>query len=253
MATIRHRIAALLLLASAAAAQAAGGTPREATAALLFSYRVASPDAFDPAYADHLAWHRAHRDHLIWYGWYVIAGARAGTFVNGTFGSRFEAIDRRPDPRGDAANLSVTAARHSEIMKYDVWRLWPEASTAFTLEDRAPTAMVEALELSVAPEQAAAFETLLTRLAAARREPGGLGWTWYRATTGGTHPSYLILIPRPNWASLGDRPQTLGGLAARAYAVDSAQAAALDRMTSTLASELWRYRADLSYFPAPQQ
>lgn len=221
----------------------------EPTAALLYAYHVASPALFDAAYADHLEWHRRQRDQLTWYAWYVIAGRRTGQFVDGAFGSRFEAFDRRPDPRGDAAHFAQGAAGHSRPAQTSAWQLWPEASTVFTLEQRTPTAMVDLLLIEVEPARADAFEAHLLRLAGGGSAPSDGGWTWYRSRSGSAHPGYMVMIPRRSWAALEDRPQSLGALAAARYGVRREDGAPLDAMVRRLESETWRYRADLSYFP----
>lgn len=239
-----------MIMASTHEADAMAGQARAGTAGFLYSYRVDSPASFDPAYAAHLEWHRRHDDHLAWYGWYVIAGARTGMFVDGTFGSRLEAVDRRPDPAGDGRDFATGAALHSQPVGNSAWLLWPEVSTSFTLEDRQPTPMVEVLQLAVEPARAAEFEALLSRLAAAHGSRPGTGWTWYRLLAGGAHPSYLVMIPLLHWADFEDRPRSLAAFAAQAYGRDLRQAGALDGMIRNHESEIWRYRADLSYFPA---
>src|SRR4051794_15947263 len=85
-------------------------------AALLFAYRISDAEKFDAAYRDHLSW---HHDHLAWYGWYVIAGARTGMFIDGTFGGDFAAIDLRPDPKGDAEHFLRGAAHYSTAVLYN--------------------------------------------------------------------------------------------------------------------------------------
>jgi len=217
----------------------------ENRAALLFAYRISDAPKFDAAYREHLGWHRDHQDHLTWYGWYVIAGARTGMFVDGTFGGDFAAIDRRPDPAGDAQHFLSGAALHSTAVVYNAWTLWPGPSTDFSLEDQKPTAMIDALLVTPRSGEARAFERAL--LGAARnRGNGRFRWTWYRAAAGAMLPSYLVLIPRDNWAMLAGRPATIGGLAAAAFRMNAADIERLDALVANVEAETWRYRPDLS-------
>ena len=229
---------------------AGAAAERAPTAALLFSYRISEPAQFNAAYADHLEWHRRQRDHLIWYGWYVVAGDRTGMFLDGTFGSAFEAIDRRPNLREDAEHFANGAALHSQPVQYGAWESWPGASTTFSLEDRAPTPFVEALRLVVEPSRSEEFEALLSRLAARPRPGRALAWAWYRNTVGQADNTYLVLIPRRSWAELALRPRSLAAMAASAYGSPAREAARLAGFVRSLDSELWAYRSDLSYFPA---
>lgn len=235
-----------LITASAAPALPA----REASVGLLFAYHIDAQAEFDAAYRDHLEWHRKKKDHLSWYGWYVIAGGRTGMFMDGTFGSGFEAIDRRPAIAEDARHFAEGAALHSRPAANSVWQLWPEVSTVFSLEDQHPAPLLQVLELRVEPSRLADFERLLTTLSARRRLTPGLGWTWYRGSAGSVHPAFLIMIPRKSWSEFANGTMTLGAFAEQAYGrLPGKRSVALDKMTALLASEVWRYRADLSYFP----
>lgn len=218
-------------------------------AALLFAYRISDAQKFDEEYREHLGWHRDHNDHLAWYGWYVIAGQRTGMFVDGTFGSDFAAIDRRPDLKEDAVHFREGAARYSTPVQYSAWALWRGPSNDFSLEDQKPTPFIDALVATVRYGETQRFERALEK-AGRGSAANGLHWTWYRATAGEKMSSYLILVPRRNWAELAGRPLTLGGMAAKAYGLGEAEAHALDKLIDTVEMETWSYRADLSLFPA---
>ena len=166
------------------AGSAAAADSRNDRAALLFAYRISDAQKFDAAYREHLGWHRDHHDHLTWYGWYVVMGARTGMFIDGTFGSDFAAIDRRPDPKGDAEHFLSGAAHHSTAIVYNAWALWPAPSTGFSLEDQQPTPFVDAMFVTPKPGEAQAFEPALAGASHNVDRPG-LRWTWYRAAGGG--------------------------------------------------------------------
>lgn len=236
------------LLLAAVSAVAAQGAARPATAAQLYSYEVEA-ERFDPAYRAHLDWHRAAKDHLVWYGWTVAGGASPGRFVDGTFGSSLADIDRRPNPAEDGKHFATNVAAYAKPLATTTWQLWPEVSTAFLLEDRTPSAMVDVLTVEVLPGASARFEAALHALADRRGQDAKLGWTWYRAQVGQRLPSYLVMIPRRNWADLEGRGQSISAIAGAALGVAPSDAAALDAMVERISSEVWRYRADLSYFP----
>lgn len=238
------------LTAIALAAALASGPARAQTqqAAFLFTYDIdrGQQAAFEAGYAAHLKWHAAHRDALPWFGWYVTSGARTGLFVDGTFGIPFAAMDARPDPAGDGADMAARVLPYAKARAYSAYALWAEPSTTRSLEDRRPTPELDAYDLSVAPGDVAAFETAL--LASARAGKGRLGWTWYRLAGGGELGSYLALVPRRTWADLADRPADLAGLIAAAYGPgpDAARAAALVKRVQV---ETWSYKPELSRLP----
>jgi hypothetical protein len=221
---------------------------RNDRAALLFAYHISDAAKFDAAYRAHLEWHRAHQDHLAWYGWYVIAGARTGMFVDGTFGSDFAAIDRRPALAEDAADFAGGAAQHSTVALYNAWALWPQPSTDFSLEDQQPSPMLDVLFVTPKSGAARAFEEALGK--AARRDSASpLDWTWYRAAAGDVMPSYMVLMPRRSWAELSGRPRSVGQLASAALGLNAADADRIDSLVERATAETWRYRADLSLMP----
>lgn len=201
-----------------------------AQAAFLFAYDVdrGKEDAFEAGYVAHLGWHAQHGDTLPWYGWYVTSGPRTGLFIDGTFGIPFAAMDKRVDPAGDGADMEVKVLPFAKPQNYSALELWPEVSTATTLEDRKPTTVLDAFSVTVPPKDVAAFETAL------RAQPRGQPVTWYRTVTGGPTGSYLALVPRQTWADLAGRSNPLGNAAA---------------LTETVEVESWSYRPQLSRIP----
>ncbi len=204
-----------------------------AQAAFLFAYDVdrGKEDAFEAGYAAHLEWHAAHGDTLPWYGWFVTSGPRVGVFVDGTFGIPFEAMDHRVDPAGDGADMTAKVLPFAKARTYSALELWPEGGVSRTLEERSPSAVLDVFTIRVAPAKVAAFEKIVTDAGRRTVVPAA----WYRLVTGGPVGSYLVLVPRRNWADLSSRPRAL-----------PTEAAAL---TESVEVETWSYRSKLSRLP----
>lgn len=215
-------------------------------AALLYAYEIdrGEGEAFEAGYKAHLDWHRGRNDRLVWYGWYVVAGARVGAFVDGTFGADFADVDARPALKEDGAHFTEHVAPYASPTRYAVYELWGGPSTAPTLEDRDPSRYLDAYFLEVAPAEAAAFEK---RLASLPKSNAPLAW--YRAGPGAPAPGYMLLAPRRDWASFAGRGVSFGDLIRAAYNADEADVAALARSIGKIDSEIWAYRPDLSYIP----
>lgn len=210
------------------------GSSAHGQAAFLFAYDVdrGKQEAFETGYIAHLDWHAAHGDSLPWYGWYVTSGPRTGLFIDGTFGIPFEAMDRRVDPAGDGADMTAKVLPFARARIYSTLELWPEVSTARTLEDRRPTAALDAFTVTVAPANVAAFEAALST------ESKGRPIAWYRTVSGGPAGSYLALAPRQAWADLVQRPRNpLAPLGKAAALVENMEI------------ESWSYRPKLSRLP----
>lgn len=243
-----------LAVALASAAPVAAGDVasrlRAATAAHLFGYYPKQGDAarFDAGYRRHLQWHRAHRDPLPWYGWYVQDGARRGMFVDGSFGAAFAAFDARVDPAGDAADASRNVTAFADPAFRASYRLRPELSTGFPLEDRRPSARLQVFRYALRPGSSARFEAALR---AARetllRRPGAPAHTWYALVSGGRTPGFLLLVAGTGWA---DHDAADAGMEALLAA--AGHASALEDYAASVEaveSESWVYREDLSYLP----
>jgi hypothetical protein len=205
-----------------------------AQAAFLFSYDVdrGKEEAFEAGYAAHLGWHADHGDKLPWYGWYVTSGPRTGLFIDGTFGVPFEAMDHRVDPAGDGADMTAKVLPFAKARTYSALALWPEVSTAKTLEDRKPTAVLDAFTVNVAPGKVTAFETAL------QTQPKRQSVAWYRTVSGGPAGGYLALVPRQGWADLAERPRGPTGLLGKAAV-----------LVESVEIESWSYRPRLSRIP----
>ena len=239
-------------VALAAAGAPATAQPREATAAMVYTYDITDHAGFEAGYRDHLGWHRDASDSLPWYGWFVVAGDNPGRFVDATV-APFEAIDHRPNLKGDAAHFAAHVAAFTHASRAEAWRLWPQASTSFTLERRAPTPFLDVYIVQPTTGHLAEFETLVGNIARTprRREAEnpasmGAGWTWYRAVLGSGLPRYVVLVPRSRWSELAARHADLGGIAADAVQVGQRSVRALNRLGQIVSSETWSYRADLS-------
>ncbi|TCS17324.1 hypothetical protein [Caulobacter sp. BK020] len=241
----RHAALAALLAAGLVGGAAQARTEQ---AAFLFTYDIdrGQEAAFEAGYAAHLQWHADHHDTLPWFGWTVTSGPRTGLFVDGTFGVPFAAMDARPDPAGDGADMAARVLPYAKARAYSAHVLWPEPSTVRSLEDRQPSPVVDVYTLRVAPGDVAAFETAL--LASAKTGKGDLAWTWYRLAGGGELGGYMVLVPRRGWAELAGRPADLAGLIAAAYGSgpDQRRAAALARSAEV---ETWSYKPKLSRIP----
>lgn len=227
------------------AALSLAGAARAQTAAFLFAYDIdrGQENAFEAGYAAHLGWHAAHGDTLPWYGWYVTSGPRTGLFIDGTFGVPFSAMDHRVDPAGDGADMKAKVLPFARARGYSALELWPEASTARTLEERKPSATLDVYAIDLRPGDLRAFEAALTTAADERK---GLPLTWYRLVTGGPAGSYMLVLPRQGWSDLAGRPRDLAGLLSAAYGPDAAKAAAL---VAHVEVETWSYLPKLSRLP----
>jgi hypothetical protein len=218
--------------------------------AFLFAYtpHEGQGTLFDEGYRRHLEWHRSRQDPLVWYGWYVVTGPRAGMFVDGTFGAPFAAIDARVEPGADAADFVQTTGPHGSIEYRTAYVLRRDLSISTPLEDRQPPGSQQVYRYRVQPGMVAAFEAGMVRLSE-RLGNGEADWTCYEAIDGDRLPGYLIVVPRDGFSNYAAARGDLLSHARRHLTDDETLRQEFEAAISSLDSETWRYRPDLSYLP----
>jgi hypothetical protein len=243
-----------LLAIAGAATSADARAARDGDAAHLFGYfpKPGLRAEFEAGYRRHLQWHRDHRDPLPWYGWYVTSGARAGMFIDGSFGAPFAAFDARVDPAGDAADGARNVTAFAAPAFRASYRLRREFSTGFPLERRSPTEEVQVFHYRLVPGASRRFEALLL---AARgeleREGDAPAYTWYELVVGGASPGYLLMVARDGWAGYDAHPGGLESVLAAAARTGRGQGLleAFSASVAAVESETWGHRPDLGSVP----
>lgn len=229
---------------SAAAQQSASSKD----AMILFSYwpKEGQEGAFFDGYRKHLEWHRRKQDPILWYAWNVIVGRHAGLFIDGAFDIAFAALDQRVDPSGDRADFEETSAAFASVNDRVLYRLRRDLSSATPLEERRPGAMLEAFRYRLAPGHEKEFEAMLTKLEGASSS----AFTVYEVVAGAHHAEFLILSQHASWADVGGASAGIEAITNLTSTADAeAAAAVLGSAVTSVESEIWLYRADLTYMP----
>lgn len=225
-------------------------------AAFLFSYypKEGEQAAFVKGYSNHLDWHRKNNDPLVWYGWFVVSGERLGMFVDGTFGISFRAFDNRPFPSKDGAHFRKYVLPHAETAYRKVCKLQRDLSTITRLEDWVPTTSIDVYNFSLVPGKEMLFEQTVSELVAGMQHQGiDKEFTVYRQLTGGTLPSYLLMVPHEgfNYFDSDTALTTLTHMIELTFPEKKSKILSdnLSKSVRDIYSETWLYREGLSYFP----
>lgn len=222
--------------------------------AFLFGYFPidGQKEKFNEGYRKHIEWHREHNDPLVWYGWYVSFGERVGLFIDGTFGTSAKALAVSTDAAADAANFAQTTAPYGEQAFRRAYVLRRDLSTGTPLENREPPPLMHVYFYELQPGMASTFEHVLQTLQSAQDSASEASeHTWYQLVGGGTHPAYMLMVPRDVWGDFGNSHEALASSILRNFDSDEADdlLSALTEAVESVRSEQWSYRSDLSYFP----
>lgn len=223
---------------------------QERTGGFLFAYlpNADSRDAFYEGYRAHLEWHHSRGDSLTWFGWDVLAGPRIGAFVDGVFGIPFAALDTRVDPAGDAADLEANVAPHGDAIARALVRERRDLSTAEPLGRTAPARLAQVVRYRVRPDQAERTEEALVALRERAQSDSLLPYTVLE-TVVGAGTGIVLMVWRDRLGTFDEA----GHDPARAFRAVLAElpdggGTAADRLPEEVATEVWVYRPDLTYF-----
>lgn len=218
---------------------------QQGSVAQTYTYEVKDQAAFVEGYREHLRWHDDAKDSLVWYGWMVATGPRKGYFIDGTFGATYAALDGRPDLKGDTAHFVRYVAPHVRAVDIETWELVSAPSNAQPLEERSPSAVVDAFTFVIAPGQAVTFRRLIEGLEPLATAKARL--SWYRGVRVHKGEQYLLLLSRKSWADIEAAGGSLQSTLTSVYG--SARADQLLRGAASYTMETWAYEPRLSLIP----
>jgi hypothetical protein len=206
---------------------------------------------FEAGLKKHAAWHRAQKDTWTWEVWEGETGPATGQYVIGTFGHGWEDFDKPPvDPQADGADFNANVAPAVESVEGVIVVSLPEVSQWTAT---APPKLIEVITLEL--HSGAEDEFLLAvrkTTEAIQKTKWAPAWEWNVLASGGSHPTFYLVIPHDTWASMAPPEKSFKKMLEEGLGAD--EAAMVDKIFSKTIkaerSELLRYRADLAYTQA---
>jgi hypothetical protein len=207
---------------------------------------------YEAARKKHMAWHKSQNDPWTWNVYEILTGPDSGAYLIVSRGHSWADLDTWQDKFGDGdtadAATSTAGMSGSTVMSY-----WTQVNGISRVPpaDAAPTKYLALSLFRTKPGTAAAFEAAVKKindaLTAAKYPPHAI---WYRLSSGGEGPAYVVVSPRANLAEMG----TPGPIAALGASLGAAQASemakALYEHVESITTELVQSRPDLGYAPA---
>ncbi|MBP1641797.1 MAG: hypothetical protein H6Q03_466 [Acidobacteria bacterium] len=209
--------------------------------------------AFAEGRKKHMDFHRQQKDAWGWHTWEIIAGEREGQFLTGTFGHYWKDFDgREAFDALDGADSAKNLMPHVASAETSYWAYLTDSSRP-PAADAAPPAFLQIAHYYVNVADTPRFEDALEEVKAALDK---VEWPvhsrWYRLISGGRGPQYVLSTGRANWAAFAPPEKTL--LEGLTEAVGARRATelldAVRESTKYIETEIFAYRADLSYEPA---
>ncbi len=205
---------------------------------------------WEEALKKHFAWHKAQGDKWTFIAWQVITGEGTGGYGVGTFGHNWEDFDTPGvNPEADEADIRANVLPTIESERPTFWLLLKDVSRPS--ETTAPMSEVLTFELHYG--KTAEFSYLIKKFTdAIVKTQWAINYEWYALVNGGEMPTYVLVIPRANYASFKQPSKPFPVMLEEAYGRQEAEAL-LERLNKCVKeeeSELIRSRTDLGYTPA---
>jgi hypothetical protein len=199
----------------------------------------------------HRDWHQKQKDTWSWFTWTVLTGPETDRYCTGTFGHKWEDFDNPAvSPEADHADAMATIAPFASNHEATFWVRLPDVSRP--AEEPAP--MNTAVFFTARQGMGDELATLAGEFHKAIQKTG-MPWryNWYRLASGGQGGTFVVVLPRANFAAFNPTGKPFDEMLEEAYGKTAAKAlnARWDEVVERTESQLSRARPDLSYIPEP--
>lgn len=249
---MRSLIASLTVaLVALTAAPAFAQAPPPDSVTEVFRQKVAPGmvDKYEAGRKKHMAWHKAQSDPWTWNVYEVTTGPDTGSYIIASPNHQWADFDTWNAKFGDADTADARAAMAGTQAGSQVayWTQLNSVSRLPPASEIAPLLTLTTFSAKLGTDAAmtAAIGKINAALGAAKFPLYGI---WYRLTNGGSVPSYAVVTPRANMASLGVSVLEALEKQLGKAASDALLKSFYDNVTGAT-TELLQRRADLSYAP----
>jgi len=206
---------------------------------------------FEQGLKRHNEFHRKQQDKWALYTFEVISGEGTGFYLRGVFGHNWEDFDaEEKNAAADAADSATNVIPYieREIPRYYVFL--PDVSRPLAGDE--PSALASVLSFGVKIGHTQDFLYSIRKIhEAIGKTNWPVNYEWYVLVNGGEGPTFVLVLPRKNWADFKEPAKTFDKMLDEALGHHEAELL-LKHFDSTIHaewSEIVRYRPDLSHRP----
>ena len=212
-----------------------------------WSIKAGMEEQFENGLKAHNGWHRQQNDSQALLTWEVVTGPRTGQYLRASFGHRWPDFDQDPKTAdADAADSAIHLDPYIESGGPAIYRHIPELSRS--AGETMPLARVLVFHLKYG--KAREFEAAVMKIHQALGKIDWPHYEWYALVDGGWGPTYVVSLPRANWAGFVPGEKSLPEVVGEAYG-DEADGIweAFEETVASQESYSVTFRSDLSYIP----
>lgn len=244
-------VLSVVLLAIPAAAQMGAGN---IVKVYFLKAKPGAEKAFEEGLKKHLGWHRAEKDPWAWVAWQTITGEANGMYGVGTFERSWEDFDRDVSSQpAHEADVEANIGPHVASVTPTFWAYLKDVSRPPA--EGAETPLSQVLTFRLHFGKADEFGRIIRKITDALNKANwGMNYEWYALVNGGAVPTYVLVLPRANFAAMA--PPAKSFVAAMEEAIGRQETEELlegfEKCIKSETTEIIRSRPDLGYVPGPK-
>lgn len=237
--------------AGAESHEASEGAVGVVTQVTYWTVKDGMSDDFEAGLTAHNALHASQNDPNGLHTWQVVSGKRAGTYIRVSFGHHWADFDvTGENVEADEADAAVNVDPYLEKGVPMFYSVLPALSRLPPGEG--PSGVSRVITFDVRPGKQGAFLEAIGKIHEAIVKTDWLAsYIWYQREDGGRLPTYVVVLPGPDWASFAPNEKPLPAVLTEVYGAEETAkilAGIADSVESEW-SETTVYRRDLSYLP----
>ena len=198
-------------------------------------------------------WHKQQKDSLPLMVWETLTGDNTGTYIVGRLGQHWADFDKPPIPdQADLDEFNKVVGSYVESIIARYYEYMPKVSNPGSAN--MPSKFAEIVTFHVRYGKGSDFRSAIARIYDATvKTKWPVTYEWYALASGGATGTYVLVLPRANWADFEDKPDVKPFRDVIKEAFGQAEADSIvDRIDASVmneTSEIIQFRPDLSYLP----
>jgi hypothetical protein len=199
------------------------------------------------------AWHKTQNDPQPLMVWETLTGLDTGTYVVGRLGQHWADFDKPAIPdQADLDEYAKVVGNYVDSLVARSYEYMPKISNPVT--PAAPSKFADIITFHLRYGKNSDFQSGISRVFdASQKTKWPVNYEWYVLVSGGDTGTYVLVLPRANWAAFEDKPEVkpFRDMLKDAFGQSEADSI-VDRIDASViseTSEIIQFRPDLSYMP----
>jgi hypothetical protein len=198
-------------------------------------------------------WHKQQKDPQPLFVWETLSGDNTGTYIVGRLGQHWADFDKPPIPdEADVAEYNKAIGGYVESLVGRYYSFMPKVSNPTSATT--PSKFAEIITFHVRYGKDTDFRNAIARVHDATvKTKWPVNYEWYALASGGMAGTFVLVLPRANWADFEEKPNVKPFRDMLKDAFGQAEAdsivAQIDASVQSESTEIIQFRPDLSYLP----